>query len=237
MVKRKSRVILALIEESTQNGNVDPIMRSRVVAKSSLSRTAQRVCTPSPPASPDSMASHHRKIPSVVSEHPTPPMEEERSSPLPPLAKKRNIHGSWHPSSIELVDPELDISFVPKYNILLFSQMVVMSTNHSPSFHCRLCMRSKTFPCQSASSVSNHVPGIENHLLTCTESPIWLRQEIWRHSRNGGTKRMHEYSELIWNRMKAYYLYQRSQSRRIRFAKNHEERIIPSCNKGRTCRR
>lgn len=237
MVKRKNRVILALIEESTPSGNADPLIRSRVAAEVSLSRRAQRVCTPSPPSSPGSKASHCRKSPPVVSEPPIPSMEAEMSSPFPKLAKKSCFRGSWHPSSHELVVPELDIFLTPKYDVLLFSQVVMMSTKHASSFRCRHCKGSVIFPCQSASSASNHVPCVENHLLTCTDSPIWLRQEIWRNSRNGGTKMMHECSKLIWNRMKAHHSYQQSQSRKIRFALNHEERIIPSCNKGRACRR
>jgi hypothetical protein len=242
MVKRKAPVVLALLEESTQYGNGSPMMQPQVQDTQVRSKVSLRVCTPSPPASPSPFRDVWRKhfltqqrFSSSKPQYPAPGGISTEQKPV--FAMKRRLSGSWQPSSIELVDPELDIAFASKYDMLLFSHMVMKSTTESPSFGCRLCVVSDDFACLSAASASNHVPSIENHLLLCSGSPAWLKQQIWKNNGKVETRPNDEYSELLWKRMTAHRIHELLHRRKVHFAKSHKEIIIPSCNTGRCCRR
>lgn len=237
MVKRKAPLVLTLLEESAKYGKGSLMMQPQIQDAQERSNVSQRTCTPSPPASPspirDVWRKHFLTKQRLCSSKPQIPAPGRFfTEQMPVVAMKRSC-GSWQPSSIELVDPELDIGIAPQYDILLFSHMVMKTTTESPSFGCRLCAVSDDFACLSTASASHHVPSIEKHLLSCSGSPAWLKQQIWKNNCKAETNLNDEYSELLWKRMMAHRIYELLRRRKVRFAKSHKEIIIPSCNTGR----
>ena len=134
------------------------------------------------------------------------PLSDEE---MPRSAKKKKVSFGWHPSSIELVDSEADSNFASEYEMLLFSQMVIMrSLSDSPSFCCRLCDGNEVFECCYDDSASNHVPGIENHLTTCAGSPNRLKHQLSKSQGNRDKKGNIVYSGLLRKRVmehRSYY--------------------------------
>ena len=134
------------------------------------------------------------------------PLSDEE---IPRSAKKKKVSFGWHPSSSELVDSEADFNFASQYEMLLFSQMVIMrSLTDSPSFCCRLCDGNEVFECCYDDSASNHVPGIENHLTSCAGSPNRLKHQLSKSQGNHDKKRNIGYSGLLRKRImehRSYY--------------------------------
>ena len=138
----------------------------------------------------------------------------------PHLATKRTrVARNWDPSSIELVDSEGDLRYATINHILLFSSMVMKSTTtDSASICCRHCNGDAVFHCSSPASVSNHVPNIACHLLTCEASSLWLKQQIWKNRKHVNGCNV-AYSVLLWKRMQEHCIYEILQSQNGCFAK------------------
>lgn len=228
MTKIKDPVVLPLLGELDDYYN-DASTKS--VSRVGVKSGAQRTISPSPPSSPgSSRRDSYRKH--VLSEVSSAASEQTLHS-----VKKRKVSGRWDPSSIELVDSELDLSIAAMYDMLLFSHMVMNYTTANPSFCCRLCDGKEVFECRSATSISSHVPSMEYHIMTCSGSPHWLKQVIWKNKGRGDPKQTVEYSGLLWKRMMAYRIPKARQSRVVHFAEHHQAILIPRCNAGRPCRR
>jgi hypothetical protein len=221
MVKRKERVQLPLLGEPIDFGNDVPRMH--------LQSTSPRVITPPPPSQSqgpivdglqENLQTNQLGVTTMV--HLTPLVyinstEESSSDQIhlfpsddkrPHLATKRTrVARNWDPSSIELVDSEVDLRYATINEMLLFSHMVMKSsTTDSASICCRHCNGDAVFHCSSAASVSNHVPNIACHLLTCEASSLGLKQQIWNNRKhvNGCSV---AYSVLLWNRMQEHSTY------------------------------
>jgi len=233
MVKKKERVQLPLLGESIEFGNDVPRMYSQ--------STCPRVITPPPPTLSqdpivdewqENLQTNQLGVTTMV--HLTPLVyinSTEGSSTdqihlfpshdkSPHLATKRTrVAGNWDPSSIELVDSEVDLRYATINEMLLFSHMVMKSsTTDSASICCRHCNGDAVFQCSSPASVSNHVPNIACHLLTCEASSLWLKQQIWNNRKHVNGCNV-AYSVLLWKRMQEHCIYEILQSQNGCFAK------------------
>ena len=234
MVKRKERVQLPLLGEPIDFGNDVPRMH--------LQSTSPRVITPPPPSLSqgptivdewqENLLTNPLGVTTMVDLTPLfykNSTEGSSSDQIhlfpsddksPHLATKRTkVAGNWDPSSIELVDSEVDLRYATINEMLLFSHMVMKSsTTDSASICCRHCNGDAVFHCSSAASVSNHVPNIACHLLTCEASSLWLKQQIWNNRKhvNGCSV---AYSVLLWKRMQGHRIFKMLQSRKGCFAR------------------
>ena len=220
MVKRKERVQLPLLEESIEFSNDTRRMHSHL--------TSPRVVTPSFPSwSQDPIVDKCQEntqmnqlvVATKVLLTPLVNKNSTEDDNIPPLAMKRTrLAGKWDPSSIELVDSEGDLRYATINHILLFSSMVMKSTTtDSASICCRLCNGDKVFHCSSAASVSNHVPNIAFHTLTCEASSPWLKKQIWNNQKHFNGCNV-AYSVLLWKRMQGHRIYKILQRRKGYFA-------------------
>ena len=226
MVKRKERVELPLLGKSREFGNEAP----RMISQS----TSIRVVNPSRPSWSQDQQGPFENFQSnllVVTAPLVYKNSTEKSSSdkihlfpsddkRPHLATKRTrVARNWDPSSIELVDSEVDLRYATINEMLLFSHMVMKSsTTDSASICCRLCNGDKVFQCRSATSVSNHVPNIAFHLMTCEGSPLWLKHQIWNNRKHVSGCSV-AYSVLLWKRMQGHRIYKILQSRKGCFAR------------------
>jgi len=227
MAKKKLPVFLPLIGESIEWVDAVPRMLQQFIELSEASRRGVRTTPSSQPsrsrirhancptngltkqaqlevaAKPLVLVRVHESSSELVS---SAPLSEEE---LPRSAKKKKVSFGWHPSSIELVDSEADFNFASEYEMLLFSQMVIMrSPIDSPRFGCRLCDGNEVFECGCDDSASNHVPGIEKHLTSCAGSPNWLKHQVSKRQGNSDRKGNIVYSGLLRKRMmehRSYY--------------------------------
>ena len=209
MAKKKLPVLLPLIGESIEWGDAVPRMLQQFIELSEASRRGVRT-TPSSQSSrsrirhancptngltkqaqlevaakPLVLVRVHESSSELVS---SAPLSEEE---LPRSAKKKKVSFGWHPSSIELVDSEADFNFASEYEMLLFSQMVIMrSPIDSPRFCCRLCDGNEVFECGYNDSPYKHIPGIEYHLKTCSGIPTSLETQIW--TTRGNSEEAHD---------------------------------------------
>ena len=226
MVKRKERVELPLLGKSREFGNEAP----RMISQS----TSPRVVSPSRPSWSQDQQGPFENFQSnllVVTAPLVYKNSTEKSSSdkihlfpsddkSPHLATKRTkVAGNWDPSSIELVNSEVDLRYATINEMLLFSHMVMKSsTTDSASICCRHCNGDAVFHCSSPASVSNHLPNIACHLLTCEASSLWLKQQIWKNRKHVNGCNV-AYSVLLWKRMQEHCIYEILQSQNGCFAK------------------
>ena len=219
MVKRKERVELPLLGKSREFGNGAP----RMISQS----TSIRVVNPSRPSWSQDQQGPFENFQSnllvvtapLVYKNSTEKSSSDKIHIFPSddkwhhLATKRTrVTGKWDPSSIELVYSEVDRRYGTINEVVMFSHMVMASTTtDSASICCRLCNGDKVFQCRSATSVSNHVPNIACHLLTCEASSLGLKQQIWNNRKhvNGCSV---AYSVLLWKRMQGHRIFKMLQS-------------------------
>jgi len=225
-------VQLPLLGESIEFGNDVPRMHSQW--------TSPRVITPPPPSRSqgpildewqENLQTNQLVVTTMVDLTPLVyknSREESSSDQIhlfpshdkrPHIATKRTrVAGNWDPSSIELVDSEVDLRYATINEMLLFSHMVMKSsTTDSASICCRHCNGDAVFQCSSAASVSNHVPNIAFHLMTCEGSPLWLKHQIWNNRKHVSGCSV-AYSVLLWKRMQGHRIYKILQSRKGCFA-------------------
>jgi len=211
MAKKKRPVFLPLIGDSIEYGDGAPRMlwKLKEISEASLGLIRDANC-PTNHLMKQELVSTKLLVYVQVGECSLKPVA---SAPLfeetPRSVKKIRVSGGWHPSSIELVDSEADFNFASEYEMLLFSQMVIMrSLSDSPSFCCRLCDGNEVFECCYDDSASNHVPGIENHLTTCVGSPNRLKHQLSKSQGNRDKKSNIVYSGLLRKRVmehRSYY--------------------------------
>ena len=225
MVKRKERVELPLLGKSREFGNEAP----RMISQS----TSIRVVNPSRPSWSQDQQGPFENFQSnllvvtapLVYKNSTEKSSSDKIHIFPSddkwhhLATKRTrVTGKWDPSSIELVYSEVDRRYGTINEVVMFSHMVMASTTtDSASICCRLCNGDKVFQCRSATSVSNHVPNIAFHLMTCEGSPLWLKRQIWNNRKHVSGCSV-AYSVLLWKRMQGHRIYKILQSRKGCFA-------------------
>ena len=234
MVKRKERVQLPLLGESIEFGN--DVLRMHPQS------TSPRVITPPPPSLSqgptivdewqENLLTNPLGVTTMVDLTPLfyKNSTEESSSDQIHLfpsddkwhhlvTKRTRVTGKWDPSSIELVYSEVDRRYGTINEVVMFSHMVMASTTtDSASICCRLCNGDKVFHCSSAASVSNHVPNIAFHLMTCEGSPLWLKHQIWNNRKHVSGCSV-AYSVLLWKRMQGHRIFKMLQSRKGCFAR------------------
>ena len=226
MVKRKERVELPLLGKSREFGNEAP----RMISQS----TSLRVVNPSRPSWSQDQQGPFENFQSnllvvtapLVYKNSTEKSSSDKIHIFPSddkwhhLATKRTrVTGKWDPSSIELVYSEVDRRYGTINEVVMFSHMVMASTTtDSASICCRLCNGDKVFQCRSATSVSNHVPNIAFHLMTCEGSPLWLKHQIWNNRKHVSGCSV-AYSVLLWKRMQGHRIFKMLQSRKGCFAR------------------
>jgi len=225
MVKRKERVELPLLGKSREFGNGAP----RLISQS----TSPRVVSPSRPSWSQDQQGPFENFQSnqlvvttpLVYKNSTEKSSSDKIHIFPSddkwhhlVTKRTRVTGKWDPSSIELVYSEVDRRYGTINEVVMFSHMVMASTTtDSASICCRLCNGDKVFQCSSATSVSNHVPNIAFHLMTCEGSPLWLKHQIWNNRKHVSGCSV-AYSVLLWKRMQGHRIYKILQSRKGCFA-------------------